>query len=358
MHRRVIRDFRRDVQVSRTYRYRLVFWRLILAPARLRHPLSTYRRNVAVGITVLASLVMLGWMILRFGANIAKPFAGEMLPVKFVMERADGVSDGSAVTFRGVNVGRIIRVWRDPNQKDIWAEGEVDAQPALPTITDASIRQTSALGTGSNLILEPAEGATGNLQAGATIKARFVGLDLLPPEFKSLGGELAATAKQLRDENFIGNLNARVTQAGKMIDSAQQTLEGFNKLIADPKLAEDIKTSLTNVRAASESAKSITANLDKAVVTVNDTTKSAQTKIDELSKAMQLRLDQAAATLDQVQQITAKVNAGKGTVGKLVNDPKLYAGLVDTTTELNTTVKDLRRLIQQWEQEGVTAKLR
>ncbi|MDB5325543.1 MAG: Mammalian cell entry related domain protein [Phycisphaerales bacterium] len=307
---------------------------------------------------MLASLVMLGWMILRFGANIAKPFAGEMLPVKFVMERADGVSDGSAVTFRGVNVGRIIRVWRDPNQKDIWAEGEVDAQPALPTITDASIRQTSALGTGSNLILEPVEGATGNLKAGDTIKAHFVGLDLLPQEFKTLGGELAATAKQLRDENFIGNLNARVTQAGKMIDSAQQTLEGFNKIIGDPKLQEDLKTSLANVRAASDSAKSITANLDKAVVTVNDTTKSAQVKIDELSKSVQLRLDQAAATLDQVQQITTKVNAGEGTAGKLVNDPKLYAGLVDTTTELNATVKDLRRLIQQWEQEGVTAKLR
>lgn len=342
-----------------------VFWRPIAAPARLPRPLSTYRRNVAVGITVLASLVMLGWMILRFGANIAKPFAGEMLPVRFVMQRADGVSDGSAVTFRGVTVGRIIRVWRDPNQRDIWAEGEVDAEPALPTITDATIRTVSALGTGSNLILEPAEGASGNLKAGATIKAHFVGLDLLPPEFKTLGGELAATAKQLRDENFIGNLNARVTQAGKMIDSAQQTLEGFNKLIADPKLQEDLRASLDNVRAASESTKAITAraekitaNLDAAVVTVNDTTKTAQTKIDELSKSMQLRLDQAAATLEQVQQITAKVNAGQGTAGKLVNDPKLYAGLVDTTTELNATVKDLRRLIQQWEQEGVTAKLR
>lgn len=301
---------------------------------------------------------MLGWMILRFGANIAKPFAGEMLQIKFVMDRADGVSDGSAVTFRGVNVGRVVRVWRDPNQQQIWAEAEVDAEPPLPEVAEATIRTVSALGTGSALVLEPAEGKTANLKSGDTIKAHFVGLDILPPEMRTLSSELAATAKQLRDENFVGNLNARVTQAGKMIDEAQKTLEGFNQIIADPKLAEDVKTSLANVRQASESAKTITANLDKAVVTVNDTTKTAQAKIDEISKSVQLRLDQAAATLEQVQQITAKVNAGEGTAGKLINDPKLYAGLVDTTSELNATVKDLRRLIQQWEQEGVTAKLR
>ena len=62
--------------------------------------------------------------------------------------------------------------------------------------------------------------------------------------------------------------------------------------------------------------------------------------------------------LDQANVITAKINDGQGTAGKLVNDPKLYEGLVDTTTQLNATVKDLQRLIQQWEQEGVALKLR
>jgi hypothetical protein len=40
-----------------------------------------------------------------------------------------------------------------------------------------------------------------------------------------------------------------------------------------------------------------------------------------------------------------------------VNDPKLYQGLVDVTQQLNLTVTDLRRLVQQWEQEGVSLKL-
>ncbi|HEX8325219.1 MAG TPA: MlaD family protein [Tepidisphaeraceae bacterium] len=327
--------------------------------------MSTYRRNVAVGITVLASLVMLGWMILRFGANIAKPFAGEKLMIRFVMERADGVSDGSAVTFRGVNVGRVIRVWRDEKQVDqIWAEGEVDATPPLPGVAAATIRQTSPLGTGANLVLEIAD-SSGLMKAGDVIRATYVGLDLLPPELKSIGPELAAIVKQLKDENFIANLNARVTQAGKMIDEAQQTLAGLNRVVNDEKFRADLQASMSAVRSASENAKAVTAqageiakNLDTAVTTVKDTAKGAQTKIDDIATRVQARLDQAATTLEQVNAITVKLNNGAGTAGKLINDPKLYAGLVDTTDELNATVKDIRRLIQQWEQEGVTAKLR
>jgi len=40
-----------------------------------------------------------------------------------------------------------------------------------------------------------------------------------------------------------------------------------------------------------------------------------------------------------------------------VNDPKLYEAMVDTIQELNGTVKDLKRLVQQWEQEGVSLKM-
>ena len=74
--------------------------------------MSNYRRNVLVGVTVLASMVMLGWMILRFGGSLGAPFAGKTMPVRFVTERADGLSEGSAILFRGVTVGRVTLVQR------------------------------------------------------------------------------------------------------------------------------------------------------------------------------------------------------------------------------------------------------
>jgi hypothetical protein len=67
---------------------------------------------------------------------------------------------------------------------------------------------------------------------------------------------------------------------------------------------------------------------------------------------------QVSKSLDSIQAITGKVNAGEGTAGMLVNDPKLYQSLVENSRELNLTITDLRRLVDQWEQEGVTLKLK
>ena len=55
--------------------------------------------------------------------------------------------------------------------------------------------------------------------------------------------------------------------------------------------------------------------------------------------------------------VLQKINSGKGTAGQLVNDPKLYESLVDSSQELNATIKDLKRLVQQWEQEGISLKM-
>ena len=56
--------------------------------------------------------------------------------------------------------------------------------------------------------------------------------------------------------------------------------------------------------------------------------------------------------------VAAKIDAGQGTAGQLVNDPKLYQSLVDSARELNATITDFKRLVEQWEQEGVSLKLK
>ena len=58
------------------------------------------------------------------------------------------------------------------------------------------------------------------------------------------------------------------------------------------------------------------------------------------------------------QDLTIRTDKGEGTIGKLVNDPKLYQNLLETTDQLSVSAKDLRRLFEQWEQEGVSLKLK
>src|SRR4029079_18361879 len=138
------------------------------------------------------------------------------------------------------------------------------------------------------------------------------------------------------------------------------TSEELRKLIGDKNLRGNLDETLANFKTVSESAKTIAQNLEKLSIELQKTNTQAAlviTKtgghVDDLAKQLGGRLEQLAGALDKFQSVANKVDKGEGTVGKLVNDPKLYDALLETSQELSLTVKDLRRLVEQWEQEGV-----
>jgi phospholipid/cholesterol/gamma-HCH transport system substrate-binding protein len=186
-----------------------------------------------------------------------------------------------------------------------------------------------------------------------------------------LSTALTATVKQFNDAKLIENLNKRLDQVGSILEDTRTTLGNVNKLVGDEKIQADVHTSLENIRVASENVRKVSAsadtiasnidktvnNLDKTVTSANETVKSTQAHIDELAKSTHARMEQLAKLIADANAITTKINEGQGTAGKIINDPKLYEGLVETTAQLNATIKDLQRLVQQWEQEGVSFKL-
>lgn len=331
--------------------------------------MSNYRRNVAVGITVLGAMLILGWMILQFGGRLAEPFTPKQFPIRAVSDRADGLGDGSPVSYRGVTVGRVVKVSRHPtNMTLVHIDALIDLAPPLPGNVEARIRTQGLIGGGASLVLvtvpenAPPEG---QLRAGQEITATWVGLDLLPPEFANLASELAETAREFRKSGILDNLNQQITKAGKVLESAET-------LLNDPALRDDLAQSLQNLREVTDSAKRIGGNLENFTGTLdklgNDTTAAvneargtiAKTEghLDTLSKQLGDRIAQTGVLLDQFQSIAGKIDKGSGTAGQLVNDPRLYESLVATAQELNLTIRDLKRLVEQWEQEGVNLKLR
>jgi phospholipid/cholesterol/gamma-HCH transport system substrate-binding protein len=302
--------------------------------------MSAYRRNILVGATVLGALIALGWMILQFGGEPAKMFTTPGNVIHFMGERADGLSDGSVITYRGVNVGRITAVRRTDDGKQVVIDGEVDRKPPLPANVEGVIRATGLIGGGSVLVLTLTDTEPkGELAAGAMLVSRFVGLDLLPPEFATLAAELRMTSEQFRQSRIVTHLDEQVQKAGKVMDSVQS-------LVDDPKMRENLKQSMENIRIATATADKIAAKIDK----LSDQSTGVMQSVNE-------RTLEIAKVLQNVQSITNKIDKGEGTAGQLINDPKLYQGLVDSTRELNTTIATLNRLVEQWEQEGLHFKL-
>jgi len=329
--------------------------------------MSPYRRNVMVGATVLGGLLVLVWMILKFGGDVVAPFAKPSIPIKLSTGRADGVAEGSPIYYRGVNVGKVIKIQLADDNTQVEITAEVETHPMLPGNVEALIRLTNFLGgsTGINLELKNGEAPTGQLQKNQPIPTRYIGLDVLPREFSDLATELRKTSQQFREANLAADLSKQINKAGTLIDSVQA-------LIGDEKLRDDLKKTVAEFRAAAEKANTVATNAEKftdrlpkmsddATGVINEakaTIDKTQKHIDELSQSVSDRLTQVAATLDHVQSIVNKIDKGDGTISKLINDPKLYQNLLETSDQLSVSAKDLHRLLEQWEQEGVSLKLK
>ena len=334
--------------------------------------MSNYRKNLMVGVAVLASLVLLGYMLLKFGAAPAKLFSKKRMNIELRGVRADGIGPGSNVSYLGVSVGQIDSVRRSPDNTEVVIIAALDEADPPPANIIGRIH-SQLIGGGGMISLETKDGGApqGKLAPGTKLRVEFVGTDLLPPEIGALATELRLTAKQFRDSQLIDHLDQTLLSVKSQVEHVGKVIDSLDRTLNDETMKADLRASLANIRTVTETAKTVTSNLDKftgnldklggRMNTVADdasaTLQKTQAHIDQIAKQIDDRMLQVAKLLESFQSISGKIDAGKGTAGMLVNDGKLYESLVSTARELNLTITDLKRLVQQWEQEGVYIKL-
>jgi uncharacterized phage infection (PIP) family protein YhgE len=213
----------------------------------------------------------------------------------------------------------------------------------------AVIQPQSAFGSAANISLElvgdrPSEK---QIEAKQEIDAEYEGSSLLPKQVTQLAEEVRRQQLILHLDQTVLSIKEQSERAGKIFDSVQ-------KLLGNDKLGNDLQDAMANIRSATESASRAGNNLDKFTGNLQQVAdKATDTMSDVRVAAVKL-----GGVLDRLDSVATKVDQGKGTAGLLVNDGKLYQGLVDTSKDLNLTIKDLQRVILQWEQEGISLKLK
>jgi phospholipid/cholesterol/gamma-HCH transport system substrate-binding protein len=78
---------------------------------------------------------------------------------------------------------------------------------------------------------------------------------------------------------------------------------------------------------------------------LNGDAKSGGGIIQKLDKLVTENSERLNATMINLQQITDKVNHGDGTLGKLVNDPKLHDDLLATVDEIKATASQAKEFV-------------
>jgi phospholipid/cholesterol/gamma-HCH transport system substrate-binding protein len=352
---------------------------------------SERTRNLIVGATVLVAIGGLMWGVLILGKF---PSWGGPRPytVTLLSPNANGAGPGSKVDLNGVNVGQVssVSLVPDPDGKLIaHIVVQIDGSTNIPADAVAVLGRPTA-GIGSAFVsivavtlkppLLPKNGSA-TLPAqpdanGLIPNVVIEDINTLQKNMSVLSGELTVVAKDLHGllayappDALTNTTNPASTQplenVSTVIIRLNRTVASIQNLLGDPALQQNVRTIVQNLADASSQLKTTLQNINTVVASANTTVGSFNTAATQASATLQstqiqiVKISERLVTLlDQLDKTTTALTQGNGTTGKLINDPRLYEGLVDLSTSLKNTVNDLDFLVKKWKDEGLPLHLK
>ncbi len=322
-------------------------------------------RNIVVGLTALAGLVGLMYMMLLFGYVPRWVQGGYRVTIE--LPHAGGIGEGTLVYLQGIEVGRVRSVeLMDPPTRGVVATVVIDDDRHLSEGVRAVVNQPFFTGSASltlDLSQVPPDakplptdgsavipggvpdGAAGLLgDVGAAFAEPVAQLNRLADSLEQLSGQWTEVGRNINllveprstddvdNGKATGNLATVVVRADHRLTELRTVLDGMNQWVNDTQLRDDI-------RAAASNARSLTRKLDE---NIDGLTRRYFAVADDLSKA-----------IGSMQKLLDQTHEGKGTIGKLLNDPALYNNLNDAAQRVGGVLDELKLLIEKWKAEGL-----
>jgi ABC-type transporter Mla subunit MlaD len=240
---------------------------------------------------------------------------------------APGVLKDTPVNFCGYPIGRVTRVMAPAELTDLNTHLRYYQTKVILSISDRYVNIPSNVkvklmtrGLGSSFIelsvdptlplkpLDPNDSESVYLLNGMTLQGST-----------GMTSEFFPEESQRKLEELINGITAFINNA--------------NEILGDKANKENISTTLANMAEA-------TAELKVFLVSGVGTS------------------EQMSKTAAEMRQVLEKINEGKGTTGKLINDARLYEKLLENADELEVLLKDMREMVAEYKKKGIKVKLK
>ena len=314
-------------------------------------------------------------LVVLFGINVAifgslwlqgRAFGGTETEVHVLMRDVGQLSEGNAVTFRGVNIGRV---------GAITVEGG-GAAVRIQLLLDGDV----ILEDDAVVVIAPAS-MFGDWQAEIVTRSRFPLYDYyevpsdarIPEGVRVLGGyvlpglsrlsvvadEVAQNLASLTDrfDRAFGDETAdQIAQAIGNIEDFTETLQALVDEQSDQfrGIAEDVRTSTSEIATALETARGSLERIDALLasgdldsILVNTRVFTAELsgvsgEIAAASQSLSGTLTLADSTFLALNRITTRIERAEGSLGRLVSDTVLASRTESLFEELNLLLEDIR----------------
>ena len=282
------------------------------------------RTEIQVGLTVLVALGLLLWGV-TWLKELTLTGKHRIWLVRF--EQTGGLSSSDEVQVNGIRKGSVEDVRLVDGAVLVHLALETDVK--LTHDCRVSIRNVGLMG--EKVI------AVDLRMTGEPYTAR----DTIPGIYELGVAEVMAALGDVVGP--IGDLSVQLHGiAASMNRTGDLTTTARNLRLASEQLRaaveenrRGVKQVVENLQATSATARALTTDREAQLKKAIDHFASAAEKIDQLSG----RLDSLRAT---IQSVSSKVDRGQGTLGRLVNDDKMYEETRAAVAELKALVADIR----------------
>jgi phospholipid/cholesterol/gamma-HCH transport system substrate-binding protein len=284
-------------------------------------------REIKTAILVIASILLFiwGYSFLK-GRDLFTNYRNLYVEYKNV----EGLAVSSPVTINGMVVGKVNSITINNETGQIRVEMQINSDFPIKKTSVAEIYAPSPIG-GKQIAIIP-----------NNVGEEAVDGDMLVSSSKlGLTDELAKQMEPLKDKitKLLDNANAMLENVNQVLDTKSK--ENLRKSLAD------LSETIAQFKAISNDANSIVSqNKSKLNGMVSNFEKASDnfSKIsDSISK---VNFGQTVKSLDKtlsnVDKVLGDMQAGKGTMGKLMKDDALYTSFNKTSNELELLLQDLR----------------
>jgi phospholipid/cholesterol/gamma-HCH transport system substrate-binding protein len=319
-----------------------------------------------VGVMVLATIIILGILLLLFG-DLPSLVKGTYT-VRFEFPQAPGVTPDTPVRVNGVLIGRVRAVELVPNGVMVVTKieeryelrksqmgrigGSLLGDAVIEIVADPANRNAEKVVDGDTLpgvvSKDPFE-AIRNLEGDVSAALRSITKtsDDMGAMIRSVNGIVNDNEGQI--QRIIANTDQAVMQL-------RNTIAGADQLISDPLLRENLKKTINNLPIVLDDLSTAIGGIkntmqlaDRNLTNLEGLTKPLGERGPQLVESLDRSVAQVDGVLRQVSQFAAALNSSQGTLSRLMNDPKLYddvsatvANLKQLSTKLEPILNDVR----------------
>lgn len=292
--------------------------------------------EIRIGIFAVVALVLLVGGV-RFLQGVS--LFGDTYVLTANFETAGGVAEGTPVTIRGISVGRVEEVDLGTAEEGVRVRMRIQQDVQLTEGTTASVTGLSALDDvrislqrtpGGDLLPSGAQIPTSSQNTFGQLRERAVPI---ADRVDSVLTEAAGTFEDVR--SVLGGSEANV----------QRTLDNLRSTSADIEALVDgeqgrMRSTISHLEQTSASLDTLVSDLQAVVSSNQDTLGRAVTDAERTLHYTRRTAQSLKQSADDLKAILSGLREGKGTAGRLLNNPQLYHRTDTLTVRPNRILKD------------------